>query len=50
MQNVYKPMLDFFQLIADVPGYEEVECFVAPPADIEDEAQVEEVQTGRAEE
>ena len=46
MQNVYKPMLDYFQLIADVPGYEEVECFVAVPADGEDDVPVEEVQTG----
>jgi len=44
MQNVYKPILDFFQLIADAPGYEEVECFVAPPADGEDDVRVEEVQ------
>ena len=46
MQNVYKPMLDFFQFIADVPDHEEVEYFVAPPAEGEEEVPVEEVQMG----
>ena len=46
MQNVYKPMLDFFQLIADVPGYEEVECFVAPADGEEEEVRIEEVPMG----
>lgn len=44
MQNVYKLMLNFFQLVADVPGYEEVEYFIAPAADDDESVPSEEVQ------
>ncbi len=44
MQNIYKPVLDFFQLVAEVPGYEEVETLIAPPADGEEIEEVEEIE------
>lgn len=44
MQNVYQLMLNFFQLVADVPGYEEVEYFIAPAANDDESVPVEEVQ------
>ncbi len=44
MQNVYNSMLDFFQLVADVPGYEEVESFSSLPADDEEGQRFEEVE------
>ena len=43
MEKIYKPVLAFFQLVADVPGYEEMVTFVASPDDDEESARVEEV-------
>ncbi|KAI9879031.1 MAG: hypothetical protein M1830_009830 [Pleopsidium flavum] len=44
MQNIYRPVLDFFQLVAEVPGYEEVETFITPPHDGDEIEEVEEIE------
>lgn len=44
MQNIHKPVLDFFQLVAEVPGYEEMETLVGPAEDVQELEEIVEVE------